>query len=143
MSARIFPQSNGPAAITPAQQWATALGRVLLSVLFLFSGIGKLAAPAMTIAYIKSVGLPLPEVGYAIALAVELGCGTLLLVGFLTRPVGLILAVFSLGTALAFHHNFADQNQLIHFLKNVSISGGMLYVAAFGAGRISIDGRRR
>jgi putative oxidoreductase len=128
---------------TPGQAYAMALGRVLLSALFILSGIGKVSAPAATMAYIQSAGLPLPEVSYGMALAAELGCGTLLLVGFFTRPVAALLAVFTLATALVFHHNFADQNQLIHFLKNVSISGGLLYVAVFGAGRLSLDGLRR
>lgn len=131
-----------PAATSLEQQFVMALGRALLSVLFLFAGIGKIGAPAMTIGYIQSAGLPLPEVPYGIAIAVEIGCGTMLLLGFLARPAAVILAIFSVATAIGFHHDFADQNQLIHFLKDVSIAGGLLYVAALGAGRVSIDGRR-
>jgi putative oxidoreductase len=72
---------------------------------------------------------------------VELGAGALLLAGYRTRLAALVLAVFSIAAALGFHHDFADQNQMIHFLKNVAIAGGLLEVAAFGAGPLSIDAR--
>ena len=66
----------------------------------------------------------------------------LLIFGFQTRIVASGMAVFSLATALVFHRNFADQNQMIHFLKNFAIMGGLLQVAAFGAGKFSLDARR-
>jgi len=90
----------------------------------------------------NALGLPFPDLAYLGALAVELGLASLLLIGYRTRPVALAMAAFTLVTALVFHHNFADQNQLIHFLKNVAIAGGLLQVAAFGAGALSVDGRR-
>jgi len=119
-----------------------ALGRLLLAAIFLLSGVGKLAAPAATIGYIASAGLPLPQLGYAVALAVEIGGGLLMLVGFQTRITAWVLAAFTLVAAAIFHHDFADQNQMIHFLKNLAIVGGFLQVAAFGAGNLSIDARR-
>ena len=75
------------------------------------------------------------------AVVVELGGGLLLVAGFQTRLVAIVLALFSLATALSFHSNFADQNQMIHFLKNVMMAGGLLQIAAFGAGALSIDNR--
>ena len=66
----------------------------------------------------------------------------LLLVGFQTRWSALVLAAFTIAAALAFHHAFGDQNQMIHFLKNIAIAGGLLQVTAFGAGSFSIDARR-
>jgi putative oxidoreductase len=75
--------------------------------------------------------------------AVELGGGLLLIAGFRTRLVAAALVLFSLATAVSFHSNFADQNQMIHFLKNVMIAGGLLQIAAFGAGALSIDNRGR
>ena len=119
-----------------------ALGRLLLAVIFLYSGIGKILAPAMTQGYIAAAGLPFPSLGYLIAIAVEVGGGILLILGFQTKLAGLVLAIFSVAAALAFHHNFADQDQLLHFLKNISMAGGLLQVAAFGAGAFSIDARR-
>jgi putative oxidoreductase len=119
-----------------------AVGRVLLATLFLSSGLGKLAAPAATIAYIASAGLPLPQLGYAAALVVEIGGGLLILVGLQTRITATVLAVFSVLAAAAFHHDFADQNQMIHFLKNLAIAGGFLQLATYGAGSYSVDARR-
>ena len=118
------------------------VGRLALASLFLFSGLGKLAAPAATQGYIASVGLPLPVLSYLLAVAVELGGGTLLVLGYRTRAVAAIMTVFTLATAFAFHHAFGDQNQLMHFLKNISIAGGLLQVVAFGGGEISLDARK-
>ena len=97
------------------------------------SGLSKLAAYGATTAMIGAVGLPVPPLAYAVAVAVELGGGLLLIAGFQTRIVAIALAVFSLATAVSFHSNFADQNQMIHFLKNVMMAGGLLQVVAFGA----------
>jgi putative oxidoreductase len=116
-------------------------GRLLIGVPFAMSGLSKLAAYGATTAMIGAVGLPVPPLAYAVAVAVELGGGLLLIAGFQTRIVAIALAVFSLATALSFHSNFADQNQMIHFLKNVMMAGGLLQVVAFGAGSISIDNR--
>jgi putative oxidoreductase len=120
---------------------ATA-GRFLIAVMFVLSGIGKIMAPEATQGYIASVGLPLPLLSYLLAIIVELGGGILLLVGYQTRTVSLLIAVFTLATAVFFHANFADQNEMIHFLKNIAIAGGLLQVAAFGAGSISLDAGR-
>jgi putative oxidoreductase len=117
--------------------------RLLLAPIFILSGVGKLAAASGTIAYIASTGAPLPQVGYALAVAVELGGGVLLLLGFRTRAVASAIALFSLAAAVLFHSNFADQNQMIHFMKNVAIAGGLLQVVAFGAGGFSLDAFRR
>jgi len=122
-------------SITPA------FGRLLMAAIFILSGIGKVAAPAATIGYIASTGLPFATLGFAAAVAVELGGGILLAVGYQTRLVATVMALFSIVTALIFHHAFGDQNQMIHFLKNVAIAGGLLQVVAFGAGAFSIDAR--
>lgn len=117
-------------------------GRILLAAIFIFFGAGKAADPAGTIGYIGSVGLPFSPLAYAGAVALELGGGVALLLGYRTRVVAVALMLFSIFTALTFHANFADQNQLIHFFKNFAIAGGLLQVAAYGAGRISLDARR-
>jgi putative oxidoreductase len=116
-------------------------GRLLIGVPFAMSGLSKLAAYGATTAMIGAVGLPVPPLAYAVAVAVELGGGLLLIAGLQTRIVAIALALFSLATALSFHSNFADQNQMIHFLKNVMMVGGLLQVVAFGAGSFSIDSR--
>jgi putative oxidoreductase len=118
---------------------AEASGRVLLALLFLLAGVGKLGAYNATAAYMSSVGVPaslLPAV-----IAVELLGSLAIIVGWKTRAVALLLAGFSLVTALVFHKNFADQIQMIMFLKNMSIAGGFLLLVALGAGPLSLDRR--
>lgn len=124
---------------TQINDLTAAAGRVLLASLFLISGIGKLMAPAATKAYIASAGVPVPELAYLLALGVELGLATVLIAGYRTRLVALLMALFTLATALFFHTHFGDQNQMIHFLKNVAITGGLLQLAAYGAGSLSAD----
>src|SRR5260370_42687079 len=102
--------------------------------------MGKIATPAVTQGYIAAAGLPLPWVGYAIAVAVEVGGGLLLLLGIKTRLTAVALAIFTVAAALAFHADFADQNQMIHLLKNLMITGGVLGVAPFGAGKFRVGG---
>ena len=114
----------------------------LLSAIFLISVVGKLAAPAGTIGYIAAAGLPLPQVAYALAVAIELLGGLALVAGYQTRTAAAALAVFSIAAAFGFHGNLGDQNQFVHFLKNVAIAGGLLQLVAFGAGRWSVDARR-
>jgi len=118
------------------------IGRVLLAFIFVFSGIGKIAAPEATMGYIAAMGLPLPVVALGGAIAIEVVGGLLLAFGLYTRGVALALAAFSVATAVIFHNAIADQNQLIHLLKNFAIAGGLLQVAAAGAGALSLDARR-
>jgi putative oxidoreductase len=120
-----------------------AVGRLLLAIVFILSGLGKIASPEATQGYIASAGLPLPLLSYLIAIVIELGGGVLLVFGYRTRIVALALAAFTVSTALVFHNDFADQNQMIHFLKNISIAGGLLQAVAFGAGSLSLDARRQ
>ncbi|NTX27715.1 DoxX family protein [Burkholderia pyrrocinia] len=117
------------------------LGRILIGAPFLMSGLSKLAAHAATVGYIASVGLPAPSLAFVVAVLVEAGGGLLLMSGYRARPVALAMALFSVVTAVFFHHNFADQNQMIHFLKNVMMAGGLLQIAYFGAGAFSLDAR--
>ncbi|MGH6639149.1 MAG: DoxX family protein [Polaromonas sp.] len=117
-------------------------GRLMMAAIFVFSAVGKIGAPAMTKGYIASMGLPFPDLVFLLSIAVELGGGLLLAFGFGTRLVALGLAVFSVVTGLVFHHAIGDQNELFHLLKNLAMAGGLLQVAAFGAGAFSLDARR-
>ena len=119
--------------------YVAVAGRVLIGVLFLMSGLSKLAAPAAIQGYIASVGLPAPALAYVVAVAVEVLGSVLLIAGVGTRYVAAGMTVFTLATALAFHNNFADQNQMIHFMKNIAIMGGLLQIVAFGGGWFSVD----
>ena len=124
---------------TTLERSAELAGRILLASLFLLSGVSKLGAYGATAAYMASAGVPgslLPAV-----IAVELLGSLAVIVGWKTRPAAALLAGFSLLTAFLFHNNFADQIQMIMFLKNVSIAGGFLLLVANGAGAISLDRR--
>ena len=117
------------------------VGRILLAAIFLISGTGKIAAPAATAGYIAAMGLPLPALGVLLAIVVEVGGGLLLVFGYQTRLISLLLAAFSIVTGLVFHNAIGDQNQMIHLLKNFAMAGGLLQLAAFGPGAFSIDNR--
>jgi putative oxidoreductase len=118
------------------------IGRILMAIIFLISGLGKVAAPSATIGYITSLGLPAPTLGYIASMVLEVAGGVLMVVGYQTRLIALLLAAYSIITALIFHHAFGDQNQMFHFLKNVAMAGGLIQVVAFGAGAYSFDNRR-
>lgn len=122
---------------------STFSGRVLLALIFVISGFGKLADPSGTIAYIASVGAPAPELAYGVALIVELGLGLALLLGYHAKISALLIAGFTLATGFLFHFDFGNQIQTIMFLKNLAITGGLLQIVAHGAGGFSLDGARR
>ena len=123
------------------------VGRILLAALFLPAGIGKLTGFAGTVGYITSVGLPLPQVAAAIALVVEIVGGIALITGFGTRFAALALAVFTVVASVFFHNYWAvpAEQQMIQqlmFFKNIAVVGGLLTLAAWGAGSWSLDARR-
>jgi len=123
------------------------VGRLLLVALFLPAGIGKLTGFSGTVGYIASVGLPLPTLGAALAAVVEIAGGLALLFGFGTRIAALVLAAFTLVASFFFHAYWAvpaDQAflQQLLFFKNIAVAGGLLSLAAHGAGAWSLDARR-
>jgi putative oxidoreductase len=128
--------------MTKNSDYTALAGRILIAVLFLMSGIGKIVAPAATQGYISAMGLPMPVASYFASMTLEVVGSLLLIFGFQARIVASGMAVFSLTTASVFHRNFADQNQMIHFLKDIAITGGLLQIAGFGAGKFSLDARR-
>ena len=125
-----------------ATRYLPFVGRLMIGLPFAMSGLSKLGAYSATTGMISAVGLPFPPLAFAVAVAIELGGGLLLIAGYRARYVAAALALFSLATAMSFHSNFVDQNQMIHFLKNVMMAGGLLQITAFGAGALSIDNRR-
>jgi len=125
-----------------ATRYLQFVGRLLIGLPFFASGMSKLAAYDATIGLIASSSLPLPApLAYAGAVAVEIGCALLIIAGYRARIVAVVLALFCLATAVFFHTNFADPNQTFHFIKNLVMAGGLLQIAAVGAGAISIDNR--
>ncbi len=119
------------------------LGRLLASPLFLMAGYGKLMGMAGTVGYFTKLGIPQPQLAYYVVVAAELGGGALLLLGFQTRVVAALLAVFTLTTAYFGHANLAEQAQVTQLLKNMAIAGGFLAFVVAGAGAFSLDGLRR
>jgi putative oxidoreductase len=126
---------------TSLQNPLSLIGRVLLALLFVPAGFMKIGGFAGTVGYIASKGVPLPEVAAAIAIAVELGLGLLLLIGFQTRWAALGIAIFTLVITFIFHAFWVDPAQMQAFYKNIAVVGGLLTVAAWGAGAWSVDGK--
>jgi putative oxidoreductase len=117
------------------------IGRLLIASIFVVSGYNKIAAPTATLGYITAAHLPFPFLAFMTAVAIEIGGSLLLVFGSQTRIVALVMAVFCVATAFGFHDNLADPNQMVHFLKNISMAGGLLQLVAFGAGDLSVDSR--
>ena len=130
------------------QNQLALVGRILLGVFFVMSGFEKITGFQGTVGYIAAAGLPLPQIVAVLTILVELGGGLLLVFGFLTSWAALALAVFTLAAAVLFHNFWAaptaeQMNQFINFWKNVTLAGGMLVLAAFGPGSISVDAKRK
>ena len=124
--------------------FAALAGRILIAVPFVVSGYGKIGAFAATAAVMAGKGLPLADVLLALAIVIELGGGLALVIGWMTRWAALAIIVFTVVATLVFHNFWAvpaDQAmmQQISFMKNVSIIGGLLLLAAFGPGRYAVD----
>ena len=122
-------------------------GRLLLALIFVTSGYGKLVGFDGTVGYIAAKGLPLPQLAAAAAIAIELVGGVLLVIGWQARWAATAIFLFLIPTTLIFHPFWAaaaanQQMETIQFMKNLCIMGGMLYVMAFGAGPLSVDNRK-
>ncbi|MBC8737748.1 DoxX family protein [Paraburkholderia sp. UCT31] len=122
------------------------VARILLMVLFVMFGWSKLTGFAGTVAYMTSIGAPVPALSAVIAVVMELVVGVALLVGFFTRPLALLLAVYTLGTAIIGHHYWnmtgaMQYDNMIHFYKNIGIIGGLLLLCVTGPGKYSFDRR--
>lgn len=120
-------------------QYAHLAGRILLVLIFVISGAGKITNPEGTMGYMEMMGVPGILLWPTIALEV-LG-GLAIIVGFQTRIAAWLLAIFSVLAAILFHSNFADQMQMIMFMKNLSIAGGFLLLASSGATALAMDKR--
>ena len=116
-------------------------GRVLISAIFIMAGLNKIMGYAGTQGYMESMGVP--GILAPLVILTELGAGLAVLLGWQTRIAAFLLAGFSILSALLFHNNFGDQTQMIMFMKNVAIAGGLLYVLRFGAEWPSFDAAAR
>lgn len=113
--------------------------RVLLALIFVAAGASKITDYAGTQAYMQSMGVP--GVLLPLVIALELGGGLAVMLGLWTRPLAWLLAGFTLVAAALFHHNFADQVQMLMFMKNLAIAGGLIALAAAGSGSYGLDAR--
>lgn len=121
------------------RDYGPPLGRILIAAIFVISGFFKLMDPAGTAGAIESKGLPLPLVLAWATIAIELLGGLMLVVGYKVRAAALVIFLFTIIVTVVFHPWWADPSQQNPFLKNVAILGGLLYVAAHGAGRLAVD----
>ncbi len=112
-------------------------GRVLLALIFIMSGVSKISSYEATASYMQSHGLPGLLLPFTIAL--EVFGGLAIAIGWQTRYAALLLVGLTIAAAVIFHSNFGDQNQIIHFMKNLAITGGLLTLAANGPGRIALS----
>jgi putative oxidoreductase len=119
----------------------SAIGRILLATIFLLSGLHKIADPAGTQQFMSAMGMPAPGFFLVGAIVFELAGALSLILGYWTRVGATLLIVFMIPATLIFHTNFGDQIQFIMFLKNLAMTGGLLYVLAFGPGPLSLDVR--
>ena len=121
------------------------VGRILIALIFVASGAGKIAGFDGTVGYIASKGLPLPQLAAIAAIFVELGGGLAVILGWKARWAAAAMLIFTASAAVIFHNFWgvpADQaqNQMIHFMKNISMMGGLLFVIIHGSGALSLDG---
>jgi putative oxidoreductase len=130
--------------MTAISTFGLLVGRILLALIFILSGFGKILGFADTAGYMASKGLPMAEVLLVLTILIELGGGLLIAVGYKARWAALVIFLFLIPVTLIFH-SFWDVEtdqvrvQMIQFQKNLAIMGGMLYILFNGAGRYSLD----
>ena len=115
------------------------VGRILLTLLFFVAGYNKLMNVTGTAGYFGKLGLPMPDLLVWLVIAIELGGALLILIGWKTRVVAWVMAIFTVATALIGHKFWVDPSQATQFLKNLAIAGGFLMLAYAGPGRLSVD----
>ena len=121
--------------------YAAPAGRVLIAFMFVMSGLNKMNNYSNTAGWMDAMGVPgslLP-----IVIVLEVLGGAAIMIGWQTRIAAILFAAFSVMSAAIFHADFSDQNQMIHFMKNVSIAGGFLFLIVHGAGNYSLDSREK
>jgi putative oxidoreductase len=122
-----------------AKNYGVALGRVLLSSLFIWDGILQLNDPNSFEKYFANVQVPYPDIAIWLSIVIHLGAGLALLLGFMTHWVAGVLGLLCLGTAFGVHLRIGDPDNMFHFYKNLTMTGGFIYVMIFGPGSISVD----
>ena len=124
------------------RKYSPVIGRVLIALIFVLSGLGKIMNFDGTLGFMQSVGIPFTAFALVIVIAIELLGGIFLILGLKTKWVAGTLIIYTAIAALIFHTNFADQNQMAHFMKNLAIIGGLILIANYGPGPFSLDKKR-
>ncbi len=125
------------------KNWMLLIGRILLVLIFLQSGLGKITGFEGTTDYMATYGFPRPAFFLIGAIFIEVVGSLMVIFGWYTRLAALITAIYIIPVTLIFHTHFADPTMKIMFMKNVSMFGGFLILLAIGAGRLSLDQRFR
>ena len=123
------------------QNYIPFAARIMISAIFLMAGMNKILGPGGTLQYMAAHGMPLTKFFLVCAIILEIAGGLSILLGYKARWGAVALFVFLIPTTLIFHTKFSDQVQVIMFMKNTAIMGGLLLIAYFGAGPVSIDAR--
>jgi putative oxidoreductase len=131
--------TSGESTMNAARPYLNLLGRISIGSIFLFAGISKTSGYAATAGYMEAMGVP--AVLLPLVIALELGGGAAIILGWKTRIAAFLLAGFSVLSALLFHFDLADQTQFVMFWKNIAIAGGFLFLIANGAGALALDNR--
>ena len=118
---------------------AALAGRILIAAIFVISGAGKVMDYSGTLGYMTKAGLPFPEVLLFASVIIEIGCGLALVVGWKTRWAAAALFLWMIPVTWVFHNPVGGQEQMIHFMKNLAIMGGLLVLFAFGPGAMSVN----
>ena len=132
----------------PVQNFSALAGRILLAAIFLISGLNKLKDFSGTATFMAGAGLPASEFLLVLTILIEVAGGLLIVLGLYTRQLSLILFLFMIPVTAVFHNPWGAgdpaqlQQQMIHFLKNLAIMGGLLHLSAFGPGYFSIEARQ-
>ena len=126
-----------------SKQYGPLVGRVLLALIFVVSGFNKIGGFAGTAGYMASKGLPMADVLLVLTIIIELGAGLLIMVGWQARWAAAVIFFFLIPVTIIFHHPWGvdpakQQMEMIMFMKNLSVMGGMLYIVAFGSGPYSL-----
>ena len=124
-------------------QYISLLSRVLICIIFLMAGFGKIMDPLGTMKYMMAMGMPFTGFFLICTIIIEIGGGLSLLLGYKAEWGARALFLFLIPVTLIFHHNFTDKMQMILFLKNLAILGALLQVSIYGAGALSLDSYKK
>ena len=129
--------------MSPTKKFAAPIGRLFIALIFVMSGLNKIGSYSNVAGWMESMGVPGALLLLPIVIVFEVLGGLAIIIGWQTRYMALLLSGFCILSALIFHSNFANQNEMMHFMKNLALSGGFLVLVAHGGGNYALDNRAR